>query len=273
MAQQTRWSCRRSRIGFLPRSLRPVVNSRRSPLLSRGAPSPASSRDRSSKRSRFARAPSHAPAAPDPPTPASRRPHSVIFGSTLARRGDRARTMEQLAASSEATSADLAEYYLSDEFRTQYMKVSLCGSLGARAGAAAGVVASSAAQFARFDGAGPRPAALAPRIPPRSALQGPPGRPPAADRRRPRARCLSGRPARSVATASCWVRLNVYTFQFHPVPLTTTKTPRTRPPNRSSPAPSALSTTGPSARSRTRRKRRAGATRARTTTPASRAPR
>ena len=38
--------------------------------------------------------------------------------------------MEQLAASTEGTTnAELAEYYLSDEFRTQYMKVRV-GALG-----------------------------------------------------------------------------------------------------------------------------------------------
>ena len=73
-----------------------------------------------------ARRSSHA----DPPTPALAAPHSVIFGSPLARRGDPARAMEQLAASTEGTTnADLAEYYLSDEFRTQYMKVRV-GALG-----------------------------------------------------------------------------------------------------------------------------------------------
>ena len=71
---------------------------------------------------------SHAPPANLPRRLAE--PHSVNFGSTLARRGDPARAMEQLAASTEGTTnAELAEYYLSDEFRTQYMKVRV-GALG-----------------------------------------------------------------------------------------------------------------------------------------------
>jgi hypothetical protein len=46
--------------------------------------------------------------------------------------------MEQLAASSEDANAELADYYLSDEFRTHYMKVSLRGALGARKGRGGG---------------------------------------------------------------------------------------------------------------------------------------
>lgn len=110
--------------------------------------------------------------------------------------------MEQLAAS--GTNADLAEYYLSDEFRTQYMKVSVWGLWVRARERRAGVVASSAAQFARFAGAGSAPRAPRAVAAASFGAQRPPGT--------PRAPGSAPTPRAALAAvrgdpASGWVRL------------------------------------------------------------------